>query len=46
MWDRLEALILRSVYYELAELGIERTEAGETRFGVLSNRTFFDLGPL
>ena len=44
--DRLEALILRSVYYELAELGVERAEAGESRFGVWSNRTFFPLGPV
>lgn len=42
--DRLEALILRSVYYRLAELAVERRQDGADMLGVWSNDTFFPLG--
>ena len=42
--DRLEALILRPVYYELVELGVERAEPGRSPFGVWSKGAFFSLG--
>ena len=41
--DGLDALIARSVYYELAELGVELADG---RFGVWSAGTFFVLGEL
>ncbi|MDX1541219.1 MAG: DUF1285 domain-containing protein [Geminicoccaceae bacterium] len=41
--DGLEARLLRSVYYELAELGEERTVDGWTSFGVSSHGRFFVL---
>ena len=44
--DGLEALIQRSVYYELVELGVERPQDGATLLGVWSHRTFFPLGCL
>jgi len=44
--DRLEALILRPVYYELVEIGGEETIEGEAAFGVWSNGRFFPLGSL
>jgi hypothetical protein len=40
----LEARLARPVFYELAELGIEETIAGERRFGVWSAGLFFSLG--
>ncbi len=40
---RLEALILRPVFFELVELGQTRRLNGEPRFGVYSNRRFFPL---
>ena len=43
---RLEALISRSVYYELVERGVEEFVAGETLFGVWSAGRFFPLGSL
>ena len=43
---RLEALISRSVFYELVERGVERVVAGETLFGVWSAGRFFPLGSL
>ena len=43
---RLEALISRSVFYELVERGVERVVAGETLFGVWSAGRFFPLGRL
>ncbi|WP_282607635.1 DUF1285 domain-containing protein [Pelagibius sp. Alg239-R121] len=41
--DRLEALILRSVYYGLAELAIEETMEQGKRFGLWSSGSFFPL---
>lgn len=41
--DRLEALILRSVYYGLAELAIEEPMDEGKRFGLWSNGSFFPL---
>jgi hypothetical protein len=40
----LEARIARPVFYELADLGIEETSDGETKFGVWSDGVFFELG--
>lgn len=40
----LEALILRSVFYQLVDLAVERGEAGKTVLGVWSSGTFFPLG--
>ncbi len=42
----LEALILRTVYYRLVELGVERAAEGGTALGVWSNKVFFPLGCL
>jgi uncharacterized protein len=39
----LEARLARPVYYELVELGVERQEHGEKRFGVWSDGRFFAL---
>jgi hypothetical protein len=44
--DRLEALIARSVFYELVDLGIEETVDGEAKFGVWSSGVFFPIGKL
>lgn len=41
--DSLEALITRSVYYELVELGAEEGYARKTAFGVWSKGAFFPL---
>ena len=41
--DRLEALILRSVYYGLAELAVEEKMEEGTRFGIWSGGSFFPL---
>ncbi len=43
---RLEALIARSVFYELVELGVEEAQGGETRYGVWSAGSFFAIGSL
>lgn len=45
--DRLEALILRPVYYELADLAVAAPPgtAQAARLGVWSHGCFFDLGP-
>ena len=43
---RLEALIARSVFYELVELGVEETVGGETHYGVWSAGSFFPIGSL
>jgi hypothetical protein len=40
----LEALIVRSVYYELVERGETRTVDGEESYGIWSAGTFFRLG--
>ena len=44
--DRLEALILRPVFYQLVELGEEREVDGRRVLGVSSGGTFFPLGGL
>ena len=44
--NRLEARILRPVYYQLVELGEERRVGGEDLFGVWSKGQFFALGRL
>ena len=44
--DGLEALILRSVYYELVALGEQQEIAGEEQYGVWSKGRFFPLGRL
>ncbi|MFQ5785768.1 MAG: DUF1285 domain-containing protein [Alphaproteobacteria bacterium] len=41
---RLEALIARSVFYELVELGVEAEIDGDRRYGVWSEGCFFALG--
>ena len=42
--DRLEALILRPVYYHLVELGVEEKVGGDHLYGVWSKGSFFPLG--
>lgn len=42
--DQLEALILRSVYYELVEWGETVAENGTDRYGIWSSGIFFPLG--
>lgn len=44
--DRLEALILRPQFYELAEIAEERRAGGEASFGVWSCGVFFRLGSI
>lgn len=44
--DRLEARLLRPVYYELVDLGEERRADGEVQYGVWSKGRFFPLGRL
>jgi hypothetical protein len=44
--DRLDALIARAVYFELAELGCARATADGMEFGVWSSGYFFALGRL
>ncbi len=44
--DRLEALISRPVYYELADIGCEEAVGGDLLFGIWSEGTFFPLGRL
>ena len=43
---RLEARILRPVYYHLVELGSEERVGNGTTFGVWSHGEFFPLGPV
>jgi hypothetical protein len=43
---RLEALIARSVFYELVELGHEELIDGKARFGVWSGGCFFPIGDM
>ena len=43
---RLEALINRSVFYEMVERGVEEVIEGETLFGIWSAGQFFPLGSL
>ena len=42
--ERLEAKIVRPVFYELAELGTEEKIEGAVQFGVWSKGAFFRLG--
>lgn len=42
--DRLEALILRPVFYRLVEAAEERRVDGKDRIGIWSKGTFFPLG--
>lgn len=44
--DRLDALISRSVYYQLVEWGEERSEQGRTALGVHSTGRFYVMGYL
>lgn len=45
--SRLEALILRSVFYDMVERSeTRRTETGESEVGLWSNKVFFALGKL
>jgi len=44
--DRLDALISRAVYFELAELGTARVVSDSVDFGVWSSGCFFPLGRL
>jgi len=44
--DGLEALILRSVFYHLVDMGNEERTPEGTRFGVWSKGSFFPLGPV
>ena len=44
--DRLEALIVRSVYYHLVDLGVGHEQDGRTGIGVWSKGSFFPLGNL
>ncbi len=43
---RLEALIARSVFYQLVELGVEHEVDGERQYGVWSKGCFFTLGKM
>jgi hypothetical protein len=44
--NRLEARLLRPVFYALVELGREERVGDTIQFGVWSKRIFFPLGPL
>jgi hypothetical protein len=44
--DRLDALVSRAVYFELAELGHARAADAGVDFGVWSSGCFFSLGRL
>ena len=45
--SRLEALILRAVFYDMVERSeTRRTETGESEVGLWSNKVFFALGKL
>lgn len=44
--DRLEALIARSVFYQLVDAGVERQTGEGTRLGVWSKGVFFEIGAL
>ena len=44
VWDGLEALILRPVYYHLVAAAVETRLEGRIAVGVWSNGTFFHLG--
>jgi uncharacterized protein len=42
---RLEALVVRSVFYDLVELGAEQLVEGRRMFGVWSDSRFFPMAP-
>ncbi|WP_025898238.1 DUF1285 domain-containing protein [Sneathiella glossodoripedis] len=42
--SNLEALVVRSVFYDLVELAVEETIEGEPRFGVWSSGEFYEFG--
>ena len=42
--DGLEALIARSVFYQLVDLGVETEKDGETILGIWSKGSFFTIG--
>lgn len=42
---RLEALVARAVFYDLAALGVTETAGGERCFGVRSSGCFFPMAP-
>ena len=44
--DRLEALIVRSLFYELVELAVETERGGRPCLGLWSKGAFFSLGDL
>ena len=47
--DRLDALIVRSVYYQLVELAVERRldgDSDEVVLGLWSKGAFIPLGPI
>ena len=44
--EGLEALITRSVFYDLVEIGEERKVDGKTVIGVTSNGEFFEIGAI
>lgn len=44
--NRLEALIVRAVFYDLVELGVEEQIDGHTVLGVWSSGVFFRIGRL
>lgn len=44
--DGLEALIVRSVFYDLVEIGVEERHDGHTVLGVWSGGEFFPIGRL
>lgn len=44
--DRLDALLGRSVFYELAEAGTTRLINGREILGIVSRGKFFKLGPI
>lgn len=44
--DGLDALMVRAVYYDLVELGVEETVGGEQTFGVWSKGVFFPMAKI
>lgn len=45
VWGRLEALLSRSVFYELVELAVERSTSDGPQLGVWASGEFYPLGP-
>ena len=44
--EGLDALIVRAVFYDLVEIGVERTVDAQAMLGVWSNGAFFPIGPV